>query len=74
MALNPRFVGNLRFLAESLAAGGQFKKAHEVGRAQSPGSRQPSRPPAPEVRMTPGAPGCGLRFATAAKSGGVTPR
>jgi len=33
MALNPRFVGNLRFLAASLAASGQFKEAHEVGRA-----------------------------------------
>ncbi|WP_170303806.1 adenylate/guanylate cyclase domain-containing protein [Reyranella soli] len=33
MALNPRFVGNLRFLAASLAARGQFKEAHEVGRA-----------------------------------------
>jgi adenylate cyclase len=33
MALNPRFVGNLRFLAASLAASGQFKDAHEVGRA-----------------------------------------
>ncbi len=33
MALNPRFVGNLRFLAASLAASGQLKQAHEVGRA-----------------------------------------
>ena len=33
MTLNPRFVGNLRFLAASLAASGQFKEAHEVGRA-----------------------------------------
>lgn len=33
MALNPRFVGNLRFLAASLAASGQFREAHEVGRA-----------------------------------------
>ena len=33
MTLNPRFVGNLRFLAASLAANGQFKEAHEVGRA-----------------------------------------
>ena len=33
MALNPRFVGNLRFLAASLAASGQFKEAREVGRA-----------------------------------------
>ena len=33
MALNPRFVGNLRFLAASLAASGQFKEAHEVARA-----------------------------------------
>ena len=32
MTLNPRFVGNLRFLAASLAASGQFKEAHEVGR------------------------------------------
>jgi adenylate cyclase len=32
MALNPRFVGNLRFLAASLAASGQFKEAREVGR------------------------------------------
>ena len=31
MTLNPRFVGNLRFLAASLAASGQFKEAHEVG-------------------------------------------
>ncbi len=33
MTLNPRFVGNLRFLAASLAANGQFKEAREVGRA-----------------------------------------
>jgi hypothetical protein len=33
MALNPRFVGNLRFLAAALAANSQFKEAHEVGRA-----------------------------------------
>jgi adenylate cyclase len=33
MALNPRFVGNLRFLAASLAASGQVKEAREVGRA-----------------------------------------
>ena len=33
MTLNPRFVGNLRFLAASLAASGQFKEAREVGRA-----------------------------------------
>ena len=32
MALNPRFVGNLRFLAASLAASGQFREAREVGR------------------------------------------
>ena len=33
MTLNPRFVGNLRFLAASLAASGQLKEAREVGRA-----------------------------------------
>ncbi len=33
MTLNPRFVGNLRFLAASLAASGQFKEAREVSRA-----------------------------------------
>jgi adenylate cyclase len=33
MTQNPRFVGNLRFLVASLAAGGQFKEAHELGRA-----------------------------------------
>jgi adenylate cyclase len=33
MTLNPRFVGNLRFLAASLAASGQVKEAREVGRA-----------------------------------------
>jgi adenylate cyclase len=33
MTQNPRFVGNLRFLAASLAASGQFKEAREVGRA-----------------------------------------
>jgi adenylate cyclase len=33
MTLNPRFVGNLRFLAASLAASGQLEEAHEVGRA-----------------------------------------
>lgn len=31
MAANPRFVGNLRFLAASLAASGQFREAHQVG-------------------------------------------
>ena len=31
MALNPRFVGNLRFLAASLAASGQFREARQVG-------------------------------------------
>jgi len=33
MALNPRFVGNLRFLAASLAASGQLEEAHDVARA-----------------------------------------
>ena len=33
MAENPRFVGNLRFLAASLAAGGQLPEAREVGQA-----------------------------------------
>ncbi len=32
MTLTPRFVSNLRFLVASLAANGQFKEAHEVGR------------------------------------------
>lgn len=31
MAANPRFVGNLRFLAASLAASGQFREARQVG-------------------------------------------
>ena len=31
MRLNPRFVGNLRFLAASLAASGQIEEAREVG-------------------------------------------
>jgi adenylate cyclase len=31
MALNPRFVGNMRFLAASLAASGQFREARQVG-------------------------------------------
>jgi adenylate cyclase len=31
MALNPRFVGNMRFLAASLAASGQISEAHQVG-------------------------------------------
>lgn len=33
MAANPRFVGNLRFLAASLAAGGQIEEAREIGQA-----------------------------------------
>lgn len=33
MAANPRFVGNLRFLAASLAASGQLAEAREVGEA-----------------------------------------
>ena len=33
MAANPRFVGNLRFLAASLAANGQREEARAVGRA-----------------------------------------
>jgi len=33
MAANPRFVGNLRFLAASLAASGQLEEAHEVADA-----------------------------------------
>ena len=33
MGQNPRFVGNLRFLAASLAAGGQLEEAREVGQA-----------------------------------------
>ena len=33
MAANPRFVGNLRFLAASLAASGQFEEARQVGQA-----------------------------------------
>ncbi len=32
MAANPRFVGNLRFLAASLAANGQGEEARAVGR------------------------------------------
>lgn len=32
MATNPRFVGNLRFLAASLAANGQLEEARAVGR------------------------------------------
>jgi adenylate cyclase len=31
MAANPRFVGNMRFLAASLAASGQFREARQVG-------------------------------------------
>jgi len=31
MAANPRFVGNMRFLAASLAANGQFREARQVG-------------------------------------------
>ena len=31
MAANPRFVGNMRFLAASLAATGQFREARQVG-------------------------------------------
>jgi tetratricopeptide (TPR) repeat protein len=31
MTANPRFVGNLRFLAASLAASGQFREARQVG-------------------------------------------
>ena len=31
MALNPRFVGNMRFLAASLAANGQIEEARQVG-------------------------------------------
>jgi adenylate cyclase len=32
MTHNPRFVGNLRFLAASLAASGQIEEAHQVAR------------------------------------------
>jgi len=32
MTHNPRFVGNIRFLAASLAASGQIKEAHQVAR------------------------------------------
>ena len=31
MALNPRFVGTIRFLAASLAASGQIDEARQVG-------------------------------------------
>ena len=55
MTLNPRFVGNLRFLAASLAASGQFKEAREVGRdaaaASTRASAPPSSPPGMRSRM-----------------------
>jgi hypothetical protein len=45
MALDPRYVGNVRCLAASVAASGQFKDAREVGRHQCrPGASRGARP------------------------------
>ena len=58
MGANPRFVGNLRFLAASLAASGQFREARQVAQdllRLNWGSVRASSPPGMPSRI----PRCG---------------